>query len=250
MLIWHFFGKGIVKLNEAVIVKIGTDIELNAVDVINYIKAHTKKIPMPEPLGVFAIGKTFYSFMSTIEGTKLEKRWPGMSDEEKSTVQTQLDAIMKELRQIPLPSPDFGLGWNGRCKDTRHHLRRHTRQSGLIANESEFNGFLLSDPLPRITRSYLEMMRSRLRDDHRIVLTHGDLRPRNIMVAENLTITGLIAWEMTGWYPEYWEYLKALNTFSAMDLEGDDWWQYLPECIGPYHAEWALDRQLETIICC
>lgn len=77
------------------------------------------------------------------------------------------------------------------------------------------------------------MIKSDLDADHKIVMTHGDLHPRNIMVTINpqssdrdageassqeplnirtgksnlsnsqVTVTGILDWEMCGWYPEY-----------------------------------------------
>lgn len=237
-------GKVIVKLSDSVVIKLGSDMDFDQVEILNYIMQHTKNVPIPEPLGAFKIEDISYVFMTRIIGTTLEMRWPTMTKEEKCTFRDHLDAILVELRQIP-PPPNYSLGWNDRCKDTRWY----TRHSGPIVSEKEFNDFLLSNPLPRTTKTYLEMMRSRLQDDHKIVFTHGNLQPRNIMVADDLTIVGLIGWEMGGWYPEYWEHVKSLNTFSATEL-GDDWWQYIPKSIGLYHTEWALDRQLETIVHC
>ena len=48
------------------------------------------------------------------------------------------------------------------------------------------------------------------------VFTHGDLVPRNIMVAKNgqggeWMITGLIDWEGAGWYPHHWEYANLVR---------------------------------------
>jgi hypothetical protein len=46
-------------------------------------------------------------------------------------------------------------------------------------------------------------------------MTHSDLYPRNILVQldsmSTLQITGLVDWELSGAYPEYWEYVKALS---------------------------------------
>lgn len=239
----HISGKVVVRLSDSVVVKLGTDMDLDQVEILSYVLQHTKKVPVPKPLGAFKIEDVSYLFMPRIDGTTLEMRWPTMTKEEKCTLRDNLEAILEELRQVP--PPNCSLGWNDRCKDSRWY----TRQSGPIVSEKEFNDFLLSNPLARTTKTYLEMMRSRLRDDHKIVLTHGNLNPRNIMVREDLTIVGLIGWEMGGWYPEYWEGVKALNTFSATD-SGDDWWQYIPKNIGLYHTEWAIDRQLETIVRC
>ena len=42
-----------------------------------------------------------------------------------------------------------------------------------------------------------------------IVLTHGDFAPRNILL-QNTKIVAVLDWELSGYYPEYWEYVKAL----------------------------------------
>jgi hypothetical protein len=101
------------------------------------------------------------------------------------------------------------------------------------------------------------MIRSYLKTGHEIVLTHGDLHPRNIMVSimpNDLSdkseatpgvfiVTGLLDWEMCGWYPEYWEYVKALHTITPGD-GFDDWYACLPPAIGVWPGEHAVDVML------
>jgi len=69
------------------------------------------------------------------------------------------------------------------------------------------------------------MIRSSLREDHGIVMTHGDLNPRNIMITwesdqgslrtvKDIKVSGILGWESAGWYPEYWEFVKALNPIN------------------------------------
>ncbi|KAF5121146.1 hypothetical protein E5D57_013482 [Metarhizium anisopliae] len=86
-----------------------------------------------------------------------------------------------------------------------------------------------------------------MRADHDLVPTHADLHPRNIMVdwdteeGDNLHITAIIDWELAGWYPEYWEFVKALHT---VDTKGSlaDWNEYLPTAaIGSWPTEFSLD---------
>ncbi|KAJ8122901.1 hypothetical protein ONZ43_g1018 [Nemania bipapillata] len=51
-----------------------------------------------------------------------------------------------------------------------------------------------------------------------IVFTHADLNPRNILVDEVMqddgstgwSVTGIVDWEFSGYYPEYWDYTKAM----------------------------------------
>ncbi|KAF8153449.1 hypothetical protein B0H34DRAFT_723640 [Crassisporium funariophilum] len=65
----------------------------------------------------------------------------------------------------------------------------------------------------------MKWLRSCLVDDHRIVLSHGDLNPKNIMLLDgkddSISVSGIIDWEMGGWYPEYWDSLKALERAVA-----------------------------------
>lgn len=96
-------------------------------------------------------------------------------------------------------------------------------------------------------------LRSSMGDDHRIVMTHGDLHPRNIMVSweqdqsdeetreMELKVTSILDWDLAGWYPEYWEYLKALSTITPRGPLRD-WPDFLPtDAIGCYPAEYAMN---------
>lgn len=56
-------------------------------------------------------------------------------------------------------------------------------------------------------------------------------------------ISGIIDWEMGGWYPEYWEMYKALNTRGGDD--DSDWWDHLPEVILGFDREVLERRVLE-----
>ncbi len=51
------------------------------------------------------------------------------------------------------------------------------------------------------------------------VSTHGDIAPRNILVDESGRITGIIDWELAGWYPEYWEYANIMKPTRDRDWQ-------------------------------
>jgi hypothetical protein len=72
-----------------------------------------------------------------------------------------------------------------------------------------------------------EPIRHFMPDDARIILTHADLHPSNIMVSleSPCRVLAIIDWHQSGWYPEYWEYCKAAYT----SLPGGEWEaKYLP----------------------
>lgn len=58
-----------------------------------------------------------------------------------------------------------------------------------------------------------DMYRDFISDSGNIYFSHGDLTLGNIIVsgaAGSQRIVGIIDWEQSGWYPEYWEYFKLL----------------------------------------
>jgi aminoglycoside phosphotransferase len=201
-------------------------------------------IPVPEIIRVHTIRREIYIFMSLLPGTTLESQWQMMTTEDKENIAIQLKVFMTELRSVPPPA----LCWFGSldthiCIDSRAWSRLNVGDNRLILTEAEFNEFIQTDFDTGFPGGYYDMLFSMLRDDHKIVLTHGDLHPRNILI-KDMVITGIIDWEFTGWYPEYWEYIKALK--SVQDVV--DWWKYLPQIVGSYHAEWALDRVIERVM--
>lgn len=131
----------------------------------------------------------------------MDKLWPSLSTEEKISIRNQLDVILEKLRMLPLPSNCLGSGSPPYCIDCRMWKRTSPQQ---IENETQFNEFLISGNHPLTMRAYADLVHSMLRNDHRIVMTHGDLHPRNIMVSkerdQSFRVTGLVDWELGGAY--------------------------------------------------
>lgn len=127
--------------------------------------------------------------MSYIPGCTLESVWKSMSSEDRNEVIAQLKHYFDQLRSIPPPDPLLlGTPGSGTVNDTR----RHNRQTHSITSEQQFNEFLGSFTFGR-NRESTRVILLNLKDDHRIVLTHGDLHPRNIMVEGN-KVTGIVDW--------------------------------------------------------
>ena len=79
-----------------------------------------------------------------------------------------------------------------------------------------------------------------MKDNHSIVFSHGDMHAHNILIQDG-HVVGILDWEMAGWYPEYWEWCKAL---WAENWEMEGWCTSLKEFLQPYDYEYALDRLL------
>jgi aminoglycoside phosphotransferase (APT) family kinase protein len=64
--------------------------------------------------------------------------------------------------------------------------------------------------------------------NHKIVLTHGDFASRNVLVQDTKVVT-VLDWELSGYYPEYLEYVKAL-------------WR------PPWEAGWTKHRAVDQVL--
>ena len=80
----------------------------------------------------------------------------------------------------------------------------------------------------------------------RCVFTYGDLRMDNIIVHrqndQDYCISGIIDWEMGGFYPEDFECTKITNTLATN--EASDWYLHLPYCVSPerHPGRWLADH--------
>ena len=240
-ILWELFSCKIVKIAATMVVKIGrgADNFRDEVALMEFVKQSTS-IPLPEIYGFhYNEDDECFIFMEYIEGCTLESTWPSLGLDDRDIIESQLAGYVAQLRALPCPNPvTLGSLATGLCRDAR----RMERQCPSITSERQFNEFLGKFTFRRDSE-LAQMLLSFLKDNHRIVLTHGDLQPRNILVRGN-TVTGIIDWELGGWYPEYWEYVKG--AVHVKSCEG--WWRHLGRITGTYPMEWAIDLALDPLI--
>lgn len=234
-------------LGEFGVVKIGsTSLNPEGITNLRYVNSRLPQIPSPKFLGSMESRQRIYVFMTRGKGATLEEVWPQLQVAEKRSVQEQLNEIFSALRATAPPDdspPTMGGFVSGLCQD----MRRWPRTCEGVFTEAEFNDFLCRHENARRTQTpWIKMVRSFMKEDHKLVMTHGDLHPRNIMVewgqgGKDIKVTCILDWEMAGWYPEHWEFVKALTT---ADERGPlaDWCDYLPtEAIGQWPTEFSID---------
>lgn len=166
---------------------------------MHFIREHTT-IPVPRIHATTAATIT----MDYVEGTTLEEAWNGLSDDERAVISDQLRDYIGQLRSIK--GTYIGGFENGPAIDGR----RFTHEGGPFATEAEWNDFLLSNLLTQCPDVLQSVVRSQMRTDHDIVLTHGDLVGMNIIVRDG-RIASIVDWERAGFYPEYYELIKLLR---------------------------------------
>jgi aminoglycoside phosphotransferase len=211
---------------------------------MEFLELHKPHLPVPRPHGLITAGGSAYLFMALVPGISLNKIWPELQEEQKMDLSNELNFIFLDLRQLECPdgTPLGGPGGEG-CKDTR----RHTRVSEVpLYSSSEFWDFQYSGARAG-SQVYLQFLRQLTSpfQARNCVFTHGDLRTENIMVQfgkdGKYRISGIIDWEMGGFYPADFECTKVTNTFATDEME--DWYLYLPWCISParFPSKWLAD---------
>ncbi|KAI0391532.1 kinase-like protein [Xylariaceae sp. FL0594] len=188
---------------------------------------------IPDSGTVYAEGfsPVIHVHMSHVPGQPLDKLWKDMAEDQRRNIARQLGEIVKKMRAVPPPPNYIGTCDGKQIRDPRLY---DTYTGPTCDSEQAFNEWLISEIRSVVAPLVKEAFARRLRTGHRIVLSHCDLTPRNIMVdEEGKNITGLIDWENSGWYPEYWEYVKFFHSYST------DGWRNYAEYIFPeiYHDE-------------
>jgi aminoglycoside phosphotransferase (APT) family kinase protein len=235
----------VIQVQNDIVVKVIPQIrDYTEVSSLQFLAQHCPDIPAPRFLGFVLGGTTGYIFMTRIHGTTLERVWKDLSYEQKCCLQGQLQSVISQMRAVQNPSKNVlgGVGGEG-CKDARQS-ERHCK--ARLTTCAQYRRFQFS--CPRFGGSaYLALLQTLWSPRQcPAVFSHGDLRPENILVTidENgcYMLTGLIDWENSGFYPDYFESTKATNNLST--TEESDWYSFLPHDAAPatYPIEWLLDR--------
>ena len=214
-----------------------------------YLEEHLPNFPSPRPHGLVKTGDLYVLFMSLIPGVPLEEVWHQLVVAGKCDVRAQLDQLLSQLRSLPFRqgTPFGGVQGEG-CRDIRRTVYTNTEP---IVSAEQFEEFLFAGLKPKaMSPRYAQFLRKLMPEGASCVFTHGDLRPANILVqmAEDGTtcaVQGVIDWEASGFYPPYWESVKATNNLTP--TEDSDWYEYLPDSASPHRhgVSWLLDRLLD-----
>jgi RIO-like serine/threonine protein kinase len=183
--------------------------------------AHSLQLPVPRVHAVTASSSETEIVMDFIDGECLEEAWQSMASEQKQSIAVQVRQIVTTMRQAESDSRSKIGSFGGPARDCRQFS---DYCGGPFESVSEFNLFTLDllrgTPLA-IRKTLADALAACSSGDGRIVLTHGDLTPRNIIVKEG-RIQALLDWEYACWYPEYWEYVK----FFERPTDCRDWKDY------------------------
>lgn len=214
-------------------------------DTLRFIREYTS-IPVPR---VYAADRAFgrtYCLMEEVKGAEeLHFVWRELSAKHRGLVLDQLRDVIRQLRSLrPPPCVLSGAICSLYNEATRDSRIASAPPLGPFPNEAAFNDRLIKASELFLGDDILSDIRPRMREDHRIVFTHGDLAPRNIMVRGH-RIVAILDWEESGWYPEHWELVKALWYPGLPDGKDPEWNEGMKDIVGrEYEKDYDTDHEL------
>ena len=233
----------IFRLSRHTVLKTGFSVRPAEPSAMRYVATHSR-IPIPIVFKSWTLSNGSGAFiMEWIQGSyTFEQQRKIIGTDRSLKIVHKVRSFVEELRSLPQPDDIRGMvcAFDGStCFDDRIQ----SQKCGPFASEGAFNryrlgllGRFLWEPS---TRKQIENIKLRLRDDHRIVLTHGDLKDCNILMDNADNVVAIIDWETAGWMPEYWEYIKAVHG----RWHDEEWVSLTREIAPPYGEEMEVDDQ-------
>ena len=198
---------------------------------ISFILNNTS-IPVPRVVnyGIDSVTGESYIEMEFVQGKPLKDRLFDMTSEAIDKISLQLNHILSQLRSI-------SANYIGSIDPEIYAIDDPIITiNSSIANIDDFNKVLLnnvSSSMCMFSHFFREMLFQRTH--YKFLLTHGDLLPRNIIVDDNYNIKCILDWEVMGFYPEYWEFVKM-----AQCSWKSPWWKILSKLNIKYYQELSI----------
>lgn len=198
--------------------KLSVFMPLGEVPAMNLVEQHTD-VPAPRVLDVLTTGPNTprtnftYLVMTCLPGIPLSEAIPLMSYPERRNLVATLQDVILQFRSIPNPNTAAICNASGGpLFDHRLPRIEGTKLAGPFESEADFNNRIVGD----------QSLRSATHDlSHQIYFTHADLHPNNILISAG-KLSGVVDYGLSGFYPEYWEYTKAVYTHFGPELTWPD----------------------------
>lgn len=248
-------GARVVFADSETVAKFGHGVRLAEAEAMHLSSTRTI-IATPRLLSAYILDDVGYIVMSYERGESLERYWDRVSEPEQNRVLEQLRDYVNQMREIP---GDFiGALDRSPCRDGIFEAGYgdYTSYSyGPYPSEESFNEGIVQALRDRMRPKVLErendieshflngeyMLYQTVRGlkNHKIVFTHGDLHPGNIIVRADGTVV-LLDWGLAGFWPEYWEFYRALFNIPWRA----SWDRMVEKFIPPFYVEHSVIKRV------
>lgn len=222
------------RISPGLMVKRGPGVRLEEASNLEFVRECTS-VPVPKVHCAFTRRGCTYIVMDYVHGQTLWSWWQTATSESRESVRRQLRGYMSKLQSVANPTSGQVCGLKGGpIYDYRYTSGKGTGPHieecfGPFHDAHEFhlwlrNGFTYHESSEGREESEQDVDINRMcqiqdRRNYTTKLTHGDFNSNNILVKNN-KVTGIIDWEMAGWYPDYWEYTSAWHVNAY-----DEFWR-------------------------
>ncbi|KAH7195958.1 hypothetical protein DER44DRAFT_814612 [Fusarium oxysporum] len=192
-------------------------------------------VPVPRVLDLVADSRNTYLLTTGLRGEPLARAMDMLSDRDCQEFVDQMQSFISQIRAIPPVDPKNHIcnTLGQACSDPRI---RDGNPIGPFDDEASFSQYLRHPDDPA-------------RRGHQAVFTHADLNLRNILVdkvtrldgTRGWAVSGIVDWENSGFYPEYWDCTKAQFEGFRWD---ERWARALVEVFRPFGG-YAKEIELE-----
>ncbi|KAK2877199.1 hypothetical protein FQN49_001349 [Arthroderma sp. PD_2] len=218
-------GCVVVEQDLSYVLKFGSAVRPCEEQAMRLVSQHTS-IPIPRVVNSKMESNFGQIVMTIIPGAPLDRSWMSLDEKTRLRLCRETWTLLTQLRDIPRPPACEGLfqcmadgstSDDALLQDLDQPPHKHIyTDDGLRARLYErylhFNGRRYKDSLPDMLPRSSES-----------VFTHADIAPRNIMVNEKHEITGILDWELSGWYPDYWEYSQIMRHANKVTTDWAKW---------------------------
>ena len=204
------------RLNSEIVIKTGDKARMSEAAAMRLLSEKTS-LPVPKVHDAYVQEDGCgVMVMEYIEGITLDQAWPSYDQAQRSSILYQLRDYMNELRSI---TANVISSIDGEACIDQFFATDNIRY-GPYSDENAFNEGLVYALRQRGDHAWFRMVASLIRStrSNDIVFTHNDLTPSNILVRDGMVVA-ILDWEMCGFYPDYWEFVKA---YAFTDWNG--WW--------------------------
>ncbi|CAG8975859.1 hypothetical protein HYALB_00010255 [Hymenoscyphus albidus] len=267
-------GRKVVGVGPKFVVKYGGNVELIEGENMHFVaQLNSKAVRVPKLYALYedATNQATYIVMERVNGLVLSSAWSSLSKPQKEIICTKLRLAMDTLRKIPSPGRYCSIGkrpledcmfWSREETDADKHADKQIPVqfessifgplNGPFNTEEEVNSAMIEkylfNNLPPGKAVFYERTLPHVLCDHPPVFTHGDLQRKNIIISrlpnvdENSAVVDdemevvLLDWEVSGWYPSYWEHARAMQGCGHFE---DDWHYWLGQIVDEYLKKWA-----------
>ncbi|KAJ5609730.1 hypothetical protein N7528_010297 [Penicillium herquei] len=213
-------NRGVWSLGSSLILKDrGSKLPVAEASNIHFVRTNTS-IPVPSVIESWEENEHYLLLMRRIPGEPLNKAWPKLSTVERENIAKQTASYLEQLRNLQSEQIQ-SLGGNPVYSNFLFKNKTFQQPHGPFLSDD----YLWNDMKAGLTllpEAAQVQLRASMPPTTPYTFTHGDLTNVNIIV-QNGNLAGIIDWEMSGFFPVWWEYVCT----SIADSEDDMEWKAL-----------------------